>query len=233
MTRVTADDTETTRAPSADRQRTVVSRLTKLVQDNRELIEKHQPRLPRNCSGYHLRSIIRANLISLPRLLVGSEGTLGLFTEASLHTMKMPEHRGAVLLLFGDLEGAVAAVQAIAKFQPSACDLLDRRLLSLGRDADPRFAAIIPAMAEAAVLVEQTDYSDKGVQDRIDEIVRKVRALNPRARVAMRAFTTDDIDFLWSLPSRVVPLLTGLEASHDHSRSLRVSLSRRRPLPNS
>lgn len=209
--RISPTDAEVLRVAQVDRQRTIVSRLIKLLRDNTELIREHQPPLPRNCSGYHLRSVLNGELLNLPRLLVGSEGTLGLFTEASLHTAPLPKHRGVVILLFGDLEGAVSAVQKIAPQQPSACDLMDRRLLSLARDADPRFAEMIPAMAEAALLVEQIGFSDEQVRDRVEEIVRLVRSINPRARVARRGFTHEEVAFLWSLPTRVVPRLNGIE----------------------
>lgn len=209
--RVSIDDSVAIGAPVIDRQRTVVSRLVKLLRDNDQLIRERQPPLPRNCSGYHLRTVLTGELVNLPRLLVGSEGTLGLFTAASLHTAPLPRHRGVVILLFGDLEGAVSAVQKIAMQQPSACDLMDRRLLSLARDADPRFAEMIPAMAEAALMVEQIGFSDEQVRDRIEEVVRVVRSLNPRARVARKGFTPEEVAFLWSLPTRVVPRLFGLE----------------------
>lgn len=206
-----ADDSAVVKAPAVDRRRTIVSRLVKLLADHRELIRAHQPALPRNCSGYHLRTVLNGGMINLPRLLVGSEGTLGLFVEASLHTAPLPRFRGVVLLLFPDLDGAVSAVQRITPLQPSACDLLDRRLLTLGREADERFSAMIPAMAEAGVLVEQTGFSDKQVRDRIEDVVRLVRENNSSARVGRRGFSPAEVDLLWSLPTRVVPLLTGLQ----------------------
>ncbi len=206
----TLDDSSILSTPEPDRQRTIVSRLTKLLRDHDELIRTRQPALPRNCSGYHLRTVLSGDRLHLPRLLVGSEGTLGIFTEATLHTAALPPHRGVVILLFGDLTSAIGAVQRIATLQPSACDLLDRRLLSLARDADVRFAELIPAMAEAAVIVEQTGFSDQQVRARIDDVVRLLRAENPRARVAGRAFSPEDVEFFWSLPTRVVPLLAGL-----------------------
>ncbi|MCH8830316.1 MAG: FAD-binding oxidoreductase, partial [Planctomycetes bacterium] len=132
--------------------RTIVSKLIKILADNRELIDQKQPALIRNCCGYFLRNVLHEDRVNLPRILVGSEGTLALFTEATLHTSPLPEHRGAVLLLFGQLEAAIRTVQAIVGQQPSACDLLDRRLLFLAREADPRFEKLISPAAEAALL---------------------------------------------------------------------------------
>ena len=94
--------------------------------------------------------------IDLARLLVGSEGTLALVTEATLGTVPLPQHigvRAAVLHVAG---------QRGARPRPScrrsplrACDLMDRRHLSLAREMDPRYEFLIPAEAEAVLLVER------------------------------------------------------------------------------
>ena len=193
--------------------RNIVSKLAKILEDNAELIRQKQPPLPRNCSGYYLRNILDGESLHIPRMLVGSEGTLGLFTELTLYTAPRPAHRGVVLLLFGQLAAAIRTVQAISDSQPSACDLLDRRLLSLAREADPRFAELISPAAEAALLIEHVGLSDRQVRERVSQALDAVHAVNLRAIVAHEAYSPDEagVDFLWSLPSRVVPLLTRLQ----------------------
>ena len=111
--------------------RTIVNRLAALLAENKQIIRQKQPPLIRNSAGYYVRGLLSATHLNMPRLLVGSEGTLGLFTAATLQTFPLPPHRAAVLLLFGDLESATRAVKEIADLEPSACDLMDRRLLSL------------------------------------------------------------------------------------------------------
>jgi Fe-S oxidoreductase len=180
------------------------------VQKNAELIQQRQPPTVRNCAGYHLRSILSDHRLSLPRLLVGSEGTLAMFTEAVLHTSPLPASRGVALLLFGSMDSAINAVQAIVEQQPSACDLLDRRLLSLGREWDERFARLIPQTAEAGLLVEQTAYTETQSRQRIRMAVDAARRVDAAMRIAAEAYTYDDVEFLWSLPQRVVPNLIRL-----------------------
>jgi FAD/FMN-containing dehydrogenase/Fe-S oxidoreductase len=187
--------------------------LQNILADNEALIVARQPTLIRNCAGYFLRGVLGPHRLHLPRLLVGSEGTLGLFTSATLHTSPLPAYRGVVLLLFGGMQAAIDAVQVIRKQQPSACDLLDRRLLSLAREADGRFSSIITQAAEAALIVEQTGYSDRQVRDRIRQVVDSTRDVAGHVVVADEAYDYDDIEFLWSLPSRVVPRLAQLKGS--------------------
>ena len=190
--------------------RTVLSKLSKLLSDHEQLIqEKQQSRIP-NCSGYFLKGIKSRHHLNLARLLVGSEGTLALFSSAVLHVSPLPAHRGVVLLLFGDLASAIKAVQTIIHEQPSACDLLDRRLLSLAREADPRFASLISPAAEAAILVEQVGFSDSQVQKRLHNVTLAVKNINSRVVVAMESHQAEEVEFLWSLPQKVVPSLSRL-----------------------
>ena len=106
--------------------RDVVSRLVPLLAYHADLIEARQPaNLPRNRAGYFLRGVLTTMHLHLPRLLVGSEGTLAMFASAVLKTTPLSAHRGAMLISFGSLEGAVRAVAQIAEDRPSACDLLD------------------------------------------------------------------------------------------------------------
>ncbi|REJ77033.1 MAG: anaerobic glycerol-3-phosphate dehydrogenase subunit C [Planctomycetota bacterium] len=190
--------------------RTATSRLGHLLRENAELIHARQPPLMRNCSGYHLRSALVHDAVSFPRLLVGSEGTLALFTAATLNTAPLPAQRGVVLLLFAQNESAIRTVQDVIQQQPSACDLLDRRILSIARDSDPRFAAMIPPAAEAGLIVEQTGFNERQTKDRLRMIIDAARHRDSRVVVGAQAYEFDDVEFLWTLPKRVVPLLARL-----------------------
>ena len=189
----------------------LVHQTAQLLKENESLIRLLQPPLIRNCSGYHLRSVLEGKELNLPRLLVGSEGTLGIFTEATLHISELPRRRGVALLLFQDLESSIEAIQSIIPLQPSACDLLDRRLLSLARDADARFRTLIPDHAEAALLVEQTGFNDEQVRDRLNATIQSALGADSNLFVAKEAYTEDEAEFLWSLPQRVIPLLIQLQ----------------------
>lgn len=197
--------------PSEAFKKSLVARLHRILASNHELILKHQPPLFRNSSGYYLRGILANRHINLPRMLVGSEGTLGLFTSAKLHTSPLPEFRGVVLLLFGQMDHAIESVPLVMPQQPSACDLLDRRLLSLGRENDSRFEHIIPVTAEAGLLIEQTGFSRQQTQDRISMAIAAVQERYREVVVALEAYDFDDVEFLWELPRKVVPMLARMK----------------------
>ena len=201
------DSVEDRSISAATAKREIVSRLSKLLEDNHELIQEHQPPLIRNTSGYYLRGVRNNNVINIPRLVAGSEGTLGLVTELTLNTSPLPEFRSVALLLFGKMEDAIDSVLAVTSQQPSACDLLDRRLLTLGRENDSRFENFIPPTAEAGLLIEQTGYNEQQARDRIGMAISAVKAQHADVVVAIEAWDYDGVEFLWELPHRVVSLL--------------------------
>ena len=75
------------------RRRDLVRRLAELIDRERQLIEQHQPKSWVNRSGYHLYDVLHDGQLDLARLFVGSEGTLGLITQATLRTVPIPRHR--------------------------------------------------------------------------------------------------------------------------------------------
>ena len=188
--------------------RTLVHRLASLLESNADLIRTKQPeRQIRNRAGYMLRGVLSNSHLSLPRMLVGSEGTLGLFTSATLKTSALPANRSVLLIAFESVESAINAVQLITRHQPSGCDLVDRRLLTLARDLDPRFTLLIPAAAEAALIIEQTGFSQPEVSQRVRDLTLDLKSLPDAGRILFEANTPDEIDFVWSLPARVISLL--------------------------
>ena len=82
-------------------------------------------------------------------LLVGSEGTLGVFTEATLRLVPKPAAVATALALFSDVRSAAGAVEAIvaAGIVPRCLEMLDASTLGAVRSAgvsiDPRAGAML------------------------------------------------------------------------------------------
>ncbi len=82
-------------------------------------------------------------------LLIGSEGTLAVFTEATLRLMRKPENVATALALFSDVRAAAGAVEAIVRsgVVPRCLELLDTATLGAVRAAgvavDPRAGALL------------------------------------------------------------------------------------------
>ncbi|MEH7352659.1 glycolate oxidase subunit GlcD [Neobacillus drentensis] len=90
----------------------------------------------------------------LTRLFVGSEGTLGVITEATLKLIPMPETRKTMLALYQDLNAAAKSVSKIIanKIIPTTLEFLDQPTLKVVED----FAQIgLPTNVQAVLLIEQ------------------------------------------------------------------------------
>src|SRR5262249_4937390 len=143
-----ADVGRPSRRPAADAPRgrldDIVSSVVTLLEQNAALIQGARPKTPFDRCGYLLHDVLGPKHLDLARLLVGSEGTLALFTEATLRTVPLPGGRAQVLLGFDSLDAALRAVRSALPGAPVACDLIDRRLLHLARGADAA-AEVVPA----------------------------------------------------------------------------------------
>jgi FAD/FMN-containing dehydrogenase/Fe-S oxidoreductase len=185
----------------------------RLIRDNSRLIHDGKPKTLVNRSGYRLDDVITGNQIDMARLLVGSEGTLGLITEATVRTSFFPNHTGVAMLFFDRLENAAHAALEVQKLNVSACDLLDRRLLRLACESDARYQALLPGTTEALLLVEKVGASATEVREALQHLVYIIRRRKKLAFDARVAVERDDVDLFWELPHRVVPTLYRLKGS--------------------
>ncbi len=186
--------------------------LAEILRRNAELIDTHQPKSVVNRSGYHL-DVLTDDHLDLAGLLTGSEGTLAVITEATVATSPLPKHRGVALLLFDRLESAARAVLDILPLEPSACDLMDRRHLSLARESTVQYDLLIPAETEAALLVEQEGDTLVAVSDKLAQVIDRVRRKKRLAFHALQAQDREEMDLFWRLSRKVVPTLYRMKGS--------------------
>lgn len=200
--------------PDADPRRgDIVRRLVDLLQRHQPEIIKGQPKSFVNRSGYHVYDVLRDDKFRLADLIVGSEGTLGLITEATVRTDPRPKHRGVVLLFFDRLENAAQAALLLSTMGVSACDLMDRRLLTISREVDVRFDVIIPRDAEAMLLVEQHGDDASELRDRLRQVVARIQRRKRLAFDSRMTMDKEERDLYWHLARRVVPRLHRLRGT--------------------
>jgi glycolate oxidase len=87
--------------------------------------------------------------LSLSKLFVGSEGTLGIITELTLRLLPAQPRQSTVVATFATLEAATAAILAItARLRPSMLEFMDAVAINARSDAPGEYA-----VAEAALMV--------------------------------------------------------------------------------
>lgn len=188
----------------------IVSSVATLLETNAELIRRCQPRTPFNRCGYLLEDVLDGDQIDLPRLLVGSESTLALFTEATLRTVPLPAGRSLVLLAFESLEAALRAAQGAMPSGMAACDLMDRRLITLARGGSAEAASLVPAEAEAVLIVEYESDSPAEARSAAIGLGERLQWKERLAQFALVAWEPADMERLWRVREAALPSLYGL-----------------------
>ena len=134
----------------------LVQRMRALAKREAREIDARIPKLLRRVGGYNIDSI-DTDGHNMASLLVGSEGTLGFFTEIELRLQALPEYRVLGICHFADFRQAMESVQHIVKLDPSAVELVDHTLIALSREIEmfrPTVERFVRGEPEALLLVE-------------------------------------------------------------------------------
>ncbi|WP_077622195.1 glycolate oxidase subunit GlcD [Sediminibacillus massiliensis] len=105
----------------------------------------------------------------LTGLMVGSEGTLGVITEATLKLLPKPDTKKTLLALFTDIDAAAETVSKIIENRiiPATLEFLDRATLQA---VEEYAKAGLPTHVEAVLLIEQDGKSEQ-VESDIEQIL--------------------------------------------------------------
>lgn len=188
----------------------VQRQLRALFDRHQSLLQTNPVRTRFNRCGYLLHDVLSDGHMDLARLLVGSEGTLALFTEATLRTIPLPAGRSLVFLAFANLDAALKAVPLCLASGPSACELIEHRLLTLAREHDPALASLVPAGAEVVLLVEYEADSEREAWQAALALADLLQRGERLAIQAVPAAELSEIERLWSLREIALPNLYGM-----------------------
>ncbi|MGH8671793.1 MAG: FAD-binding oxidoreductase [Burkholderiales bacterium] len=136
----------------------------------------------------------------LTRLLIGSEGTLAVVTEATLKLTPLPAAASGLTAHYRDAESCARAIAAIMAqpHTPSALEFLDRGSLELIRN---RYPDMLPEQTKAMLIIE-ADGSATEVANTLAAIAQS--CANPGLLSAEKAL---DAAALWAVRRALSPLL--------------------------
>ncbi|GAB6897034.1 FAD-binding and (Fe-S)-binding domain-containing protein [Kineosporia succinea] len=123
----------------------------------------------RQLSGYAVQHLLPERF-DLGQALIGSEGTLGVITEATVRLVTDPAHRVVVAIGFSTIVAAGEAAPTVVTFSPTACEGMDERLVGVLR-ARRGDAAIPPMPKGGAWLLVEIAGDDR------DEVLERATAL--------------------------------------------------------
>lgn len=101
--------------------------------------------------------------LDLTRLMIGSEGTLGIITELIVGLAVRPATPATIIATFPHIKNAAAAAAALLKFKPSMLEIIDQTTLKAVESWHP-----LGFEVAGSVLLMQLDED----QDRADEVLK-------------------------------------------------------------
>ena len=135
----------------------LIRRMRALGAREADEIARRFPSLLRRVGGYNIDTLATGGGHNMAHLLVGSEGTLGFFTEIELVVQPLPAHRVLGVCHFPVFHDAMSATQHVVALDPSAVELVDRTLIELARDIAvfrPTVERFVRGTPDALLLVE-------------------------------------------------------------------------------
>jgi len=198
-------------APTAGREAELYRLTARLVEQHRGEIERRFPKILRRVSGYNL-DLLAADPTDLVGLLTGSEGTLGIITEARVGLVPRPGQAGLLVVHFDDLFASLEAVPLILASRPSAVELIDRMVLEMTQ-AQLEYArrlTFVRGDPEALLLVELSGDDPAAVRTGIAELEKRLRAAG-LGYAYVPALTPAEQDNIWRVRKAGQGLLQGIK----------------------
>ena len=166
-------------------------------------IARRYPRILRRVGGYNLDAFTPSDTpFNLARLIVGSEGTLGVIVEARLNLVPLPKAKAVLTIEYDDLLDALGETPAILTHRPSAVEVMDRSILEHASENpaldEMRRAVIHDTDCGALLCVELYGDDAAELPPRLERLEHDLRARGV-ARHTVRAVAPADQARIWKL----------------------------------
>jgi FAD/FMN-containing dehydrogenase len=152
--------------------------LDTLIEENQKLIKQPGLEVTKNAAGYDISDIKHKDgSLDLTPLFVGSQGTLGIVTEATLSTVPHNPNTTLIAAFVDDLLVAEEVVGELRKLSemPSAIEVVDSHLLDFVQAHNPnQLRGILTAPFPKLVLLIEFDSISERVQKRMAKKTTKI-----------------------------------------------------------
>jgi len=143
-------------------------------------IDRRYPKILRRVGGYNLDEFANpSGPVNLAKMIVGSEGTLGIVLEAKLRLVPLPKAKAVMVIGFADLLESLRAAPLIVKHGPSAVEVMDKSILDNTRQnatLDRIRSAFIEGDPAATLCVEFYADRKEDLPPRLDALEQDMRS---------------------------------------------------------
>lgn len=156
----------------------IYRQLDALIEENKDLIAGSKPSVTKNSSGYNLADVKKKDgSFDLTPLLVGSQGTLAIVTEAIIETEGFNPQTTLIVASFSSVEeGAKAAAELRGlPSLPSAVEMIDRYLLEFLEKTNPnQLKGLVEKPYGKVMLLIEFDDANQRVRKRLVKKAKKI-----------------------------------------------------------
>jgi FAD/FMN-containing dehydrogenase/Fe-S oxidoreductase len=155
---------------------------------------------------------IQDGMVNLAPIIAGSEGTLGIISQATLRLVPLQKHTVLVLLAFPDILAACDQIPTLLSREPSAIELIPSNLIKLARNvpAYARKLSFIDQLCSAAGDVPTLLAVEFSGEDQ-DEIEGKAHHLiSFISSPSLAAFSREEQDQVWDVRKAGLGLLMSM-----------------------
>lgn len=171
-------------------------------------IDEHFPKIPRRVSGYNLDELLNPSFNNISKLIVGSEGTLGIITKIKLRIVKRPEITGLVVIHFRHLLEGMNHLSQLLNFHPLSLEMIDHHIIQMGKSS-PTMQKKLDWIKENPQAVFVAEFEEKSS----DQLARKLHEIDSFIHVNQIGYATvlltgsEEMNHVWAIRKAGLELL--------------------------
>lgn len=193
----------------------IYRQLDGIITDNWDLIQKHtnSPHVSKNSAGYALAQVKgRDGSFDLTPLFVGSQGTLGIITEAIIRLEPYNPQTTLLKIELDSVHDASALVPELLKLGPSALEVVDKNLLDfLGRVSPNRLKGVVEEPYPSLILL--CEFDDKKTTHQLRKARRAQKFLQKAGIRFMATQNYDEQQKLWTIRHSAAAVIWHVEGT--------------------
>ncbi len=224
---VTLEELSAGADPEGDAEERVYAVAERIIEEESGAVSEAFPSIKRNVSGYNLDVLVEEaeqvrnpddprETVNLARLMVGSEGTLAVVTEAVLSLEPVPNQKAIGFLTYDSLVEAMEDVGAILDHDPAAVEVLDGVLLDLARDLEDFKDVVgkLPERTDSFLLVEFYADDDDHAREQVTGLLED--RVGDIAFDGMEAYSKEEQKEFWKMRKASTPILLSRTSDAKH-----------------
>lgn len=189
--------------------------LNTLLDEHKDDLKMLDLGVSKNSAGYCLQQVKQKNgSFDLTPLFVGSQGTLGIVTEAQFHTEPYNPQTTLMAAFFDDIDAAQAAVASMNALpdRPSALEVVDDNLLNLLDSYNPNLLkGIVEKPYSKLIVLVEFDNNSERVQKRMSKRAAKIIEKHGGSSITETDKTAKEK--LWKIRHGAAALITHVEGN--------------------